>query len=388
MLVDEFVEKKKETMLERFGVDQSFKSPILKEKRKDTLLSRYGTEHCGQVHLSTEVIDKIKDSEWLANENKTKSLIVMSRELGLSVNAMSSIFRRMSIPYTPHYKLPSYLENEINDYVKSVYTGTIANNMKIIAPYEIDVMIGDHVAIECNGSYWHAELQGRDKMYHVNKTTMCKEKGIHLIHIWEHTWNTKQELIKSRIKSKLGVSDRVFARKCKVQEINSSTSKPFINANHIQGNCPASIRYGIFYEGDLIGVMTFGKSRYDKKIKYELLRYCTKQGINIVGGAGKLFKRFLRDYDDPSIISYSDRSWNTGSVYRAIGFEYSHSTPPSYHYTKDYVYFENRIAYQKHKLKDKLDVFDPSKTEWQNMQENGYDRIWDCGNDVYIRPGV
>ena len=25
-------------------------------------------------------------------------------------------------------------------------------------------------------------------------------------------------------------------------------------------------------------------------------------------------------------------------------------------------------------------MFDPHLTEWQNMQLNGYDRIWDCGH--------
>lgn len=77
--------------------------------------------------------------------------------------------------------------------------------------------------------------------------------------------------------------------------------------------------------------------------------------------------------------------WNTGALYERLGFVYSHSTKPAYHYTKDYLRFENRVAYQKHKLKDKLEIFDPLLTEWQNMQANGYDRIWDCGNDVWTR---
>jgi hypothetical protein len=41
------------------------------------------------------------------------------------------------------------------------------------------------------------------------------------------------------------------------------------------------------------------------------------------------------------------------------------------------------MKYQKHKLEKLLPIFDPLLTEWQNMQNNGYDRIWDCGNDVW-----
>jgi hypothetical protein len=38
------------------------------------------------------------------------------------------------------------------------------------------------------------------------------------------------------------------------------------------------------------------------------------------------------------------------------------------------------VKFQKHKLKNILETFDPLKTEYENMLENGWDRIWDCGN--------
>jgi hypothetical protein len=111
--------------------------------------------------------------------------------------------------------------------------------------------------------------------------------------------------------------------------------------------------------------MTFGKSRYDKSYDYELLRYCTN-GSSVVGGPSKLFKQFISEYRHPSVVSYSDRMWNTGNLYFTLGFEYLGSSPPAPWYTKNYVSFENRISNQKHKLKNKL--------------EAGYDRIWDCGS--------
>lgn len=44
----------------------------------------------------------------------------------------------------------------------------------------------------------------------------------------------------------------------------------------------------------------------------------------------------------------------------------------------------NRVAFQKHKLKDLLEIYDGALSEWDNMVANGYDRIWDCGNDVWV----
>ena len=45
----------------------------------------------------------------------------------------------------------------------------------------------------------------------------------------------------------------------------------------------------------------------------------------------------------------------------------------------------SRVAFQKHKLEKLLPAYDPNLTEWQNMQNAGYDRIWDCGNLVYAK---
>ncbi len=41
------------------------------------------------------------------------------------------------------------------------------------------------------------------------------------------------------------------------------------------------------------------------------------------------------------------------------------------------------VQFQKHKLKDKIDIYDSELTEYQNMLNNGYDRIWDCGNCTF-----
>ena len=46
---------------------------------------------------------------------------------------------------------------------------------------------------------------------------------------------------------------------------------------------------------------------------------------------------------------------------------------------------ESRIKYQKHKLGKLLETFDPAKSEIENMKLNGYHRIFDCGNLVFVK---
>ena len=42
-----------------------------------------------------------------------------------------------------------------------------------------------------------------------------------------------------------------------------------------------------------------------------------------------------------------------------------------------------RTNFQKHKLINILPIVDVGKTEYENMKDNGYNRIWDCGSSAW-----
>jgi len=90
----------------------------------------------------------------------------------------------------------------------------------------------------------------------------------------------------------------------------------------------------------------------------------------------------MKQLKEGNIVSYSDLRWNTGNLYNILGFEHTHNSDPNYWYFKGSK-LESRVAYQKHKLKDKLDNFNPDLTEYENMKLHGYNRIFDCGNAVF-----
>jgi hypothetical protein len=129
--------------------------------------------------------------------------------------------------------------------------------------------------------------------------------------------------------------------------------------------------------------MTFGKPRFTSRFDWELLRFASRVGCTVAGGASRLFKSF-RNNSPGTIISYADRQYGGGDVYPRLGFTKAKSTPPSYHYTLDYRTFYHRSTFQKHKLPKLLEDFCPIETEWENMSRHGWDRIWDCGTNVYI----
>ena len=275
-------------------------------------------------------------------------------------------------------------EKNLLDFIRINYDGwIIENDTKNLEGQELDIVLPDlGLAFEYNGVYWHSE-KFKDKNYHLNKTNTLKENiGYKLIHINSDEWKNKQNIVKSRILSLLGKTNRIFARKCVVKEI--LFPRDFLNENHIQGcGSPCSINLGLFFNNELVATMTFSKPRFTNDYDYELVRYCSKLNFTIIGGASKLFTYFNNNFIG-SIVSYSDKRWSVGELYKKLGFEYSHTSEPNYRYYKGITSL-SRYQCQKHKLKDLLpDIYSDNKTESEIMLEAGYYKVYDCGNDVWV----
>jgi hypothetical protein len=131
--------------------------------------------------------------------------------------------------------------------------------------------------------------------------------------------------------------------------------------------------------------MTFGRRKItggDSEL--ELLRFCNKIHTKTMGGASKLFSYFIKNFYYDKIKSYSDIRYSEGELYERLGFSFKHQSQPNYWYfkTNSYELF-HRSGFQKHLLQKKLKNFDPNLTEHQNMLNNDYQRIFDCGSRVY-----
>src|SRR3990167_4889063 len=98
--------------------------------------------------------------------------------------------------------------------------------------------------------------------------------------------------------------------------------------------------------------------------------------MSLTGIAARLLNYFKEKYHPKSIISYADRRYFTGKIYEKLGFQLIGETPPNYFYFGKGYDLTSRLQFQKHKLKSLLEIFDPTLTEWQNMQLTEYDRIW------------
>ncbi len=396
---------KKKTWLDKYGVDNPFKSELVRSKAKKTLLKKYGVEHFSQSqefknntkfnnqylpYIDKDIIEKANDLNWLVDQhyNKKKTITQIGKELQFSASGLLKKLRKSSINII---KFPSSsFEKEINDFID--VDNVKMNGRKIIPPYEIDIYLPEYkLAVEFNGLYWHSsyDLKSDNKLkkYHLMKTEMCEEQNIQLLHIFENEWldPIKKEIWKSIINSKIGKNDKIHAGECEVKEIiDTRLIRNFLNENYLQGFVSSKIKLGLFHERELVSLMTFGKTRHSDYYQYKMIGFCNKKYLNVVDGASKLFKYFVRNYQPKNIISHANRRYSNNRLYDKLGFKHSHNSNPDYFYFKNKMTLHPRIMFQKHKLKKQLKSFDPKLTEIENMFNNGYRRIWDCGNTVYI----
>lgn len=285
---------------------------------------------------------------------------------------------------------PSKPELEIAEYLASLGAQPIAGDRTAIAPYELDLYLpNSKLAIEYHGLYYHSE-KSVDRRYHLDKLERCQQAGIDLIQIFSDEWDdpAKREILKSIIASRLGKNTRkIFARTTTTVEVTAKGARDFLNANHLQGFAASAKYYGLeTKQGELVSVMlltpprkgiTASKSQYD----LELVRFASLRNTTVVGG----FSKLLKQADGKSVVTYCDRRIFNAQGYEAVGFSKTHHNPPEYYYSKSRSGRLSRLGFQKQHLAKKLESYDPTKTEHENMLANGYYRVYGCGTTTLVR---
>lgn len=385
---------------------------IILKKSKETNLKKYGKEYYQNTAAYNERISNNISNTQLEN---TKDLNKTFIELNFVYKGIMNFrafmdYYKCSRTTTHKYinefgviynnKTPtSRAEDEIVNFIESLTTTTIIKNSReIISPLELDIYLPEYkLAIEYNGLMFHSQGTSKYRMFdtldknkniHLNKTEACEAKGIQLLHINENEW-LEPAGWKSVIRNKLKKNSiKIGARKTIIKKFSSGLIlNNFLNENHLQGaGAIGPIRYGLYYKDELVQLMTFSKARFSKA-DYELIRMCSKADCNIIGGASRLLKAFEKDHPNKTIVSYANRRWSDGGIYKTLGFTLKHTSQPNYYYfhETDTNKLWHRANFQKHKLQSKLKIYDAKLTEQQNMFNNGYRRIYDSGNFVFLK---
>jgi hypothetical protein len=411
-------QRKIDTCRKNFGVDNPFQSNVVKEKIQETYKRKFGSfvDHPSKSNT-------IKQLKQIAYRNSFYQHLITHHRLNEQVVPLFSRDEYINTDRCHAYKFrcktcgqvfedhidgghiprclscnplmtgQSGIEQEIADYIKSMYVGVVEMDSRKVLPsgLELDVYLPEKkIAIEVDGLFWHSELAGKSKYYHLQKTEECEKLGIHLIHIFEDEWKMKSEIIKSKLSAMLCPSKRIGARKLKLRALPSADKNKFLDLHHIQGHDTCQLSVGAYLGAELVAVATFSKPRRalghtkSEVGVYELSRFATS--VPLVGVLPKMLKWLRLTTDCKKIVSYADRRFTSKdhNIYSSVGFSLIGETPVNYWYFRN-GYFErfHRFGFIKSNLSKRLASFDPQKTEWQNMVDNGWNRIWDCGNLKY-----
>lgn len=277
----------------------------------------------------------------------------------------------------------SNAENEIYEFICSHIDKSLIerHNRSVLNGKEIDIYIPTlHIGIEYNGLKWHSEEYDKDRYYHIDKMNKANEKGIRLIQIFEDEYIFKKDIVLNKLLHILKCDihlPKVMARKCEIKEISKKETKEFLNKYHIQGYGHSSLCYGAFYNGELIGVMTFIK--YEKDY-YVLERFASNYNYICQGIGGKLFKRFVNDYKPQKVKSFADRRWSSNdnnTIYEKLGFTKTAYIRPSYTYVQSNKRI-HKFNFRKSNLIKKYNL-STELTENEMTKQLGYFKVWDCG---------
>lgn len=358
-------------------------------KKTENYIKSIGKKYPNIINIS----QKHLTSEQLALQNDNEALKeLLIRHEGITPTQLSGILGVtpcQTMRIVRKYGLETYIElnkpiSRYEDEVNKLFPCNNRSFRGLKSGKEIDLYYPEQrFGIEFNGTYWHSDIF-KNKNYHKDKTIEAYKNGIELFHIFEYEWadeRTREKII-WLLEKRLGHIEirKIAARNCNVKLVSWDDAKVFLDTYHLQNSITADIYLGCYLRDELIGIMTFGKPRFNKEFEWELLRLAWKNDVVVMGGTNKLFQYFVRNYSPSSIISYCDISKFSGNSYTKIGFKSVEITEPNYKWvdceTNDIM---SRYKATKQKL-IKIGLGNESETEGEIMERLGYVRVYDCGN--------
>lgn len=361
------------------GVDYPMQSKEVMDKSRVTSFKKYGTEYPNQSeivkqHIRESNIEKYGVEHPAQSDMVKRQTIITNREMyGVDYTCLIYQGKLVGNDSTYNRSFAKLLDNSKISYEREF----------LLQKYSYDFKVGN-VLIEINPTATHNthfSPYGKcriGKTYHKDKSKLAKDNGYHVIHVFD--WDDTDKVVRL-LKSR----ETVYARKCVVKVVDYRDTNEYLSSNHLQGTCKGQeIRLGLYYNNQLVSLMSFGKSRFNKNYEYELLRYCASH--NVIGGAEKLFKYFVDNYKPKSIVSYCDTSKFSGKVYDTLGFKYVKTNSPRKHW---YSKKEKRHITDGLLLSQGYDrLFKENHGKGTSNEElilaRGYLPVYDCGQATYV----
>lgn len=273
-------------------------------------------------------------------------------------------------------------EKEFGNYISEIYNGIIIlNDRNILNGMEIDVYLPElKIGYEFNGVYFHSEYY-KSKEYHQEKSLLAKSLGIKLIQIWEDDWYYKTDIIKKMIKYELNLCDKINSNDCNVQLISKLDTNNFFNNNSIKEYISSDINLGLYYNNELLEVLTFNYTNNDEII---ISQYCKNYDIKIINGFDKILKEFIKKYKPHNIKFYSSLDISINQLLLNNQFKSIGVTSVNYMWANSSTKNLKLYNYPKHRFNfTQKDMEEMNCFCEEDMYKNGYYKCYDSGFEIY-----
>lgn len=95
------------------------------------------------------------------------------------------------------------------------------------------------------------------------------------------------------------------AKDCYVREVGTEEEKEFLDINHRHGYVKSLACYGLYYNEELVELLSFYKPKYNSSYQWEIARDCTKKDYIIEDGVSKLWDYFVEQNNPRDVICYT-----------------------------------------------------------------------------------
>lgn len=293
------------------------------------------------------------------------------KDTGASYGAVTARVRRLNLTAErdPEEHIKSVHRSYQNSVTRSkgeieieeMYPTEFINDHDIIG-WELDLWYPEkRVAVEYNGEYWHSSAL-RKPGKHIAKASLCDNKQIHLINIFERFWKDKE----MRAKVVNILSNNLAPEKLKkvvgeIREVSPEEAREFMRKNNVEKVVAADWHIGTFSEeGTLLNMFSLKDEGYTAVIR----RFTTKIGYK--EDYKKLMEYLKKDEKILFIKVACDRSYYNGRLFTSLGFKIVGNAKPEYEYVwgdkviSRTTYNKNPEKYQKY-----YKVYDCGKVKLQ-----------------------
>ena len=212
-------ERRANTNIKKFGTENPFSSESIKEQIKNTLTLKYHGMGFGSEYIKEKIISTNEEIYGVDNPWKNKEIISELKQNRLTkieqfelendciekqklIDAFGTSW--LSIENTldclwldnNHKFIKNYEIDKIKVFGPK-FCRPLTNTLELILDgKEIDIYIPElNLGIEVNGDYYHSTIF-KDKNYHFDKSNLCRNKNIRLIHIQEYLWKDQPQYYK------------------------------------------------------------------------------------------------------------------------------------------------------------------------------------------------